>query len=70
MQGPSKSYCFVTDGPWPLGQWLRIDARNKGVTLSPHFNKFFDLRTEYSKIDTNHRYLPLSGIADGVLAMH
>ncbi|KAH3755907.1 Znfinger in Ran binding protein [Pelomyxa schiedti] len=48
------SYCLLCDGKWDLEVMLRGECFRKGlVPIAPHFNKYFDLKTEFSLLTGN-----------------
>ena len=40
--------CLVTDGQLPVRQCLFPEATRKGITLSPYYYRFHDLRKEFA----------------------
>ena len=43
-----NSICLVTDGQLPIRQCLFPEAQRKGITLPAYYNRFHDLRKEFS----------------------
>jgi inhibitor of KinA sporulation pathway (predicted exonuclease) len=47
---PDGSFCVATDGPWDVAVMLAGECSRKGIKPAPHWNKFFDVRTEFMEL--------------------
>eukprot|EP00742_Colponemidia_sp_Colp-10_P006024 GILJ01006448.1.p1 GENE.GILJ01006448.1~~GILJ01006448.1.p1 ORF type:complete len:779 (-),score=109.83 GILJ01006448.1:310-2592(-) len=49
MYKQGKTFCILTHGNWDLEYCLRLEARDKQLTLPPYWSRYFDLRIEFLK---------------------